>query len=183
MMSNVLGFQGVSPADIELVTKALNALYDYGWKKTSADALDQAIERLREKPGLEDFEALSSRHQIPDSLYARQRIGDPAWFFHLDPDRDVLEAYSRLRCPVLVIYGRYDYTVPVDESMTAINTALEASAHPDYRVEVLDHTGHGTLIVSADAPHEPVQPLHVSGQYFSLLTEWLSGHGFTLAGR
>lgn len=152
-------------------------MYDYGRKKTSAEELDAAIDRLRDKPGLEEFTTLSSRKLDSDSMYAQQTIGDPAWFFHLDPDRDALEPYHRLRCPILIIYGKLDYTVPVEESAEKISAVLRESGHPDYLVEVLDRTGHGWTLMQKEEPQLPVEPLEIAPEYFALLEEWLSKHG------
>jgi len=178
MMANVLRDQGVSSADIDLVIAAFNTLYDYGQKKASAEKLDAAMEKLRGKPGLEEFAGCTSREVIPESLYAKQTIGDPAWFFHLDPDRDALEPYRRLRCPLLIVYGRLDYTVPVGESETKITAVLREVEHPDYTIKVLDRAGHGMTLMQKDAPQKPVEPLAIVPEYFALLESWLRERGF-----
>jgi pimeloyl-ACP methyl ester carboxylesterase len=179
MMSNVLKMQGLPDSDIDLAIAALNTLYDYGRGKAQASALDAAIGKLKGRPGLEDYATLSSRELVPDSLYAHQAIGDPAWFFHLDPDRDAIEPYRRLRCPLLVVYGRLDYTVPVDESVKAISAALEERTHPDYLVKALERTGHGMLVMDPEAPSQPVKPPTLAHEYFELLEGWLSERGLT----
>ncbi|MFH1755555.1 MAG: alpha/beta fold hydrolase [Candidatus Latescibacterota bacterium] len=183
MMSNVLSDQGVPPTDIDLAIAALNLVYNYGRKKASAEELDAAIDNLRGKPGLEEFTTLSSQELDPDSLYAQQIIGDPAWFIHLDPDRDALEPYRQIRCPLLVVFGKLDYTVPVEESEQKISAVLRESGHPDYLVKVLDRTGHGWIIMQKEQPQQPVEPLEIASEYFALLEEWLSRHGLCASGR
>jgi pimeloyl-ACP methyl ester carboxylesterase len=183
MTANVLRAQGVPPDDIGLALDVLNTLYDYGQKKASAQALDAAVAKLRDKPMLEDFVTLSSGQVIPDSMYSHQTIGDPAWFFHLDPDRDALAPYRRLRCPLLVVYGRLDYTVPVEESAAKIDSVLRESAHPDYTVKVLERTGHGTTVMQTEDPMKPAEPPAIALEYFALLQEWLCGRGFCAAAR
>ena len=178
MMANELRDQGIPPDDVDLVIAGMNTLYDYGQKKATAQALDAAIERLRGKPGLEEFAGYSSRMLIPDSMYKYQKLGDPAWFFHLDPDRDALEPYRRLRCPLLVVYGRLDYTVPVEESEEKIAAVLRESGHPDYTVEVLDRAGHGTIMMRKEEPRKQVEPLSIVPEYYSLLEGWLRTRGF-----
>jgi pimeloyl-ACP methyl ester carboxylesterase len=178
MMSRVLAMQDVPKADVDLAVAALNTLYDYGQSKATAAALDEAVEKTRGKPGLEDFDGMSSRNVVPDSMYAQQAIGDPAWFFHIDPDHDALEPYRTLRCPLLVVYGRLDFTVPVDESVAAISGALEESGHPDWLVKVLERTGHGMLVMDPAAPHRPAIPLTQASEYFDLMKSWLSERGF-----
>lgn len=178
MTANVLKQQGVSDADIELGLHALNTVYDYGRKKATAKEVDTAIGALAGKPGLEDYASLSSAALNPDSLYAQQTIGDPAWFYHLDPDRDALKPYKKLQCPLLVIYGRLDFTVPVDESVEKITQALRASHHRDYQIKVLDRTGHGMMVMRSDAPQSPVAPMSVAPEYYTLLETWLRTRGF-----
>jgi pimeloyl-ACP methyl ester carboxylesterase len=178
MTANVLKQQGVSDADIELGLHALNTVYDYGRKKATAKEVDTAIAALAGKPGLEDYASLTSAALNPDSLYALQTIGDPAWFYHLDPDRDAIQPYKKLKCPLLVIYGHLDYTVPVDESVEKITHALRASHHRDYQIKVLDRTGHGMMVMRSDAPQSPAVPMSVAPEYFALLETWLQTHGF-----
>jgi dienelactone hydrolase len=177
MTASVLADQDVPASDIDLVVAALNTLYDYGRKKASAEQLDAAVALLQGKPGLEEYASLSSSALIPDSLYAQQAIGDPAWFFHLDPDRDALQPYRTLRCPLLVMYGKLDYTVPVEESAVKITAVLEKSGHPDFLVKVMERTGHGWTVMQPDHPEEPVEPLSIAPECFSLVEEWLKSHG------
>ncbi|MBI4720767.1 MAG: alpha/beta fold hydrolase [Chitinivibrionia bacterium] len=177
MMTSTLKSQGVPAEDIELAVQAMNILYDYGRKKATIEQLEAAVDKLRGKPGLEEFTSLSADQLVPDSLYARQAIGDPAWFFHLDPDRDALQPYRLLRCPLLVVYGKLDYTIPVEESEAKISAVLKESAHPDYLVKVLERTGHGMSLMNPDEPNKPAEPLSIAPEYFSLIEEWLKGHG------
>jgi pimeloyl-ACP methyl ester carboxylesterase len=177
MMENELRDKGISPDGIDLVIAGMNTLYDYGQKRATAQQLDAEIEKLRGKPGLEEFAGYSSAMLIPDSLYKYQKLGDPAWFFHLDPDRDALEPYRRLRCPLLIVYGRLDYTVPVEESEEKIAAVLRESGNPDYTIEVLDRAGHGTIVMNKEDRQKPVEPLSIVPEYFDLLEGWLRERG------
>ncbi|MBP7864896.1 MAG: alpha/beta fold hydrolase [Acidobacteria bacterium] len=178
MTASILKLSGIAPEDIDLVMAMYNTLYDFGRGKATAEALDAAAAKLKGKPGLEPYTEYTSANIKPAELYAQQAIGDPAWFFHLDPDRDALAPYRRLRCPVLVIYGRQDFTVPVEESEKAIRKTLEESKHPDYLVRVLENTGHGPALVDAANPMRPAVPVRVNPEYFDLLKTWLRRHGF-----
>lgn len=177
MTSRLLEMQGVPGENIELAVTVLNTLYDYAKGECPASELDDAVERTVGKSGLEDFEGLYSRELIPDSMYAAQPVGDPAWFFHIDPDHDALGPYRALRCPLLVVYGRLDFTVPVDESVAAIAGTLEESGHREHRIEVLERTGHGMLVMDPDVPQRPATPYTQASEYFDLLQSWLSEHG------
>ncbi|MDH5627446.1 MAG: alpha/beta hydrolase, partial [Candidatus Krumholzibacteria bacterium] len=121
---------------------------------------------------------LTSENIIADSLYAQQPFGDPAWFLHLDPDRDALEPYRLLRCPVLVVYGRLDYTVPVEESVVALGSVFAQRGPADFHMAVLERTGHGMLVMDPEAPQNPALPLSLALEYFALLEDWLSARGF-----
>jgi pimeloyl-ACP methyl ester carboxylesterase len=178
MMANVLKAQEVPDHDIALAISAMNAIYDYVLGGTTTATLDAAIDSLRGKPGLEDFAAYSSSTMVPDSLYAHQALGDPAWFFHLDPDRDALEPYRTLRCPILVVYGALDTTVPIQESAEGITATLDEAGHPDFRIEVLKCTGHGPVVMLSDQPETPAEPVRVALEYFALLEGWLKDRGF-----
>lgn len=181
MITNALADEGVTAAEIALVAAAFDVLYDYGQGKATAAQLDAAVAPLREMPEFAELGAYSARDLVPDSLYARQAIGDPAWFFHLDPDRDALAPYRRLRCPVLVVYGQRDRTIPVAESVTALTAVLRETGHPDWRIEVLERTGHGPVVVEDATPPRPAVPTVVASEYYRLLAEWLQPR--VLAGR
>ena len=178
MMSRVLQMDGVAADDIGLALAALNTLYDFGRGKATAAELDAAIGKTVGRTGLEDFASLASRNIIADSLYAQQPVGDPAWFLHLNPDRDALEPYRLLRCPLLVVYGRLDYTVPVEESVRAIRAALAQEGPADCNVAVLERTGHGMMVMDPEAPQRPAVPQSLALEYFALLEDWLSTRGF-----
>ena len=180
MMSNTLRFQGMGPEDIDFAITALNTLYDFGRGRATAETLDGITEKLRAHPKLKILALPPAREISPEKMYARQAIGDPAWFFHLNPDRDALGPYRRLRCPLLVTYGRLDYTVPVEESVRLINEALKEARHPDYEVQILEHAGHGFASMTVGQPPSPVQPGRISPEFFDTMEKWLRSRKFTL---
>jgi uncharacterized protein len=178
MMTNTLRFQGMAPEDVDLAIKALNTLYDFGRGRATAEVLDAIMDKVRANPKLKALAIPPAREISAEKLYARQAVGDPAWFFHLDPDRDALAPYRRLRCPILVTYGRLDYTVPVEESVRLITQTLTESGHTDHEVRVLESAGHGFAAMRPDQPTSPVQPTRVAREFFSTIEEWLRAHGF-----
>jgi hypothetical protein len=173
MMANMLKARGLGAGDIDLALTAYNTLYDYARGKAEADTLDALSEKLRQSPQLRELALPPAREITPAALYSRQAIGDPAWFYHLDPDRDALAPYRKLKCPLLVTYGRLDITVPVDESARLIGAALRDAGHADFHVEMLDSAGHGFAMMSAANPPAPVQPGRVSREFFDTLEMWL----------
>ena len=177
MMANMLKANGLGAEDIELALRTFGTLYDYGRGRASAEALDALSEKVRQHPVLKELALPPAREITPEALYAQQAIGDPAWFYHLDPDRDALAPYRKLRCPLLVTYGKLDITVPVDESASLIREALQAAGHPDYLIEMLPGTGHGFARMSEGNPPAPVQPGLLSREFFGTIEKWLRDHG------
>jgi pimeloyl-ACP methyl ester carboxylesterase len=111
-------------------------------------------------------------------LYSQQAIGDPAWFYHLDPDRDALAPYRRLTCPLLVTYGLLDITVPVEESARLINETLLAAGHSNFSIALLPAAGHGFARMQEGNPPRPIQPGQISREFFATIEKWLRQHGF-----
>ncbi|MDD5719848.1 MAG: alpha/beta fold hydrolase [Candidatus Krumholzibacteria bacterium] len=107
------------------------------------------------------------------SLYAKQQIGDPAWFFHMNPDHDALAPYRRLRCPTLVTYGRLDYSVPVAESVDLLAAVADSTAAGLLTVRVIADTGHGYVRMQEDNPLAPVAPQTLSPEFFQTIADWL----------
>ncbi len=178
MMANVLKAHGLGESDVELALKTFDALYDYACGKATAEVLDALSEKLRQNPDMKDLALPPAREITPAALYAQQAIGDPAWFYHLDPDRDALAPYRKLRCPLLVTYGRLDITVPVEESSRLINEALLAARHADFCIALLPAAGHGFIRMQEGNPPVPVQPGRISREFFATIENWLRQHGF-----
>jgi dienelactone hydrolase len=178
MMANALKAGKIKEEDARLYLDMLATLYDYGRGKAPAEVLDALNERIRAIADLKDMALPPAREITPEALYAKQAIGDPAWFYHLDPDRDALAPYRRLRCPLLVTYGKLDMTVPVEESARLITETLRAAAHPDFSVEIIPSAGHGFAMMKEGEPPVPVQPGRLAREFFSVLENWLHRHGF-----
>jgi len=178
MMANVLKAGKIKEEDAQLYLKMLGTLYEYGRGKASAAALDELSEQVRANADLKDMALPPAKDITPAALYAKQAIGDPAWFYHLDPDRDALAPYRKLRCPLLVTYGKLDMTIPVEESVRLINETLRSAAHPDFNVEVLPTAGHGFAMMKEGEPPAPVQPGRLAREFFSVIENWLRCRGF-----
>jgi dipeptidyl aminopeptidase/acylaminoacyl peptidase len=106
-------------------------------------------------------------------MYENQRLGDPGWFFHLNVDYDPIPAYKKVKCPALIVFGKHDFSVPVDESVARIETALEESGHGDYTIKVLPNAGHGVLEIDLKKPTQTATPARFAPGYLSLLRDWL----------
>ena len=176
-MANTLRLAGFVEEDVAQVVEGLNVLYDYGRGKASAEALDAIMAKGRDNPRLKDLIMPPAKEIDPEALYARQKIGDPAWFFHLDPDNDALAPYRKLACPTLVTYGRLDYTVPVEESAALLKKLVAETGKTNLRVEVIPDSGHGYWIMREDDPRQPLDPQSISRAFFAAIEAWLQKTG------
>jgi len=171
--ANTLRYSGLNDDVIALVVKGLNTLYDFGQGKASADAVDEIMNQGRAYPEIKDLILPPARQITPEAMYAKQKIGDPAWFFHLNPDNDALTPYKRLTCPVLVTYGRLDFTVPVEESEKLLAAIQAESRRKNLTVAVIADSGHGYLRMQEAQPMNPIAPMSISRAYFASIETWL----------
>jgi uncharacterized protein len=172
-MANTLKYSGFTEEEIGLVMKGLNLLYDYGQGKASAEALDALMDQARSHPKLKDLAMPPAKDISVEAMYTRQKIGDPAWYFHMNPDNDGLAPYERLRCPVLVTYGRLDYSVPVEESVKLLADLAAKSGQKNLTVKVIPDSGHGYLLIQEKAPMNPIVTMTISRAYFAAIESWL----------
>ena len=80
-----------------------------------------------------------------------------AW---LDGSFDPAPLYAQLRCPVLCLWGEEDTVLPVMESIACIQSALQASAHPDWTVRTFPHANHLLYLNRASADEQTNESLH-----------------------
>jgi len=177
MMLNQLKAAGFEPQEIDLVVKGLNLLYDFGRGKATAEALDAVMDQARAHPKLKAIALPPAAQLTPAAMYATQKIGDPAWFFHLNPDNDAIAPYRTLTCPVLVTYGRLDYMVPVEESVARLADLRAESGRANIRVEVIPDSGHGYTRMQEANPMVAVEPSTISRALFRTIDEWLAARG------
>ena len=173
MMANTLRASGFDAVEIALVMRGLDVLYDYGRGKATAEALDAVMDQARAHPKLKAIALPPAAQLSPAALYAQQQIGDPAWFFHLNPDNDAIGPYRRLRCPVLVTYGRLDYTVPVEESVGLLRALDGTRGLRSPTVFTSPDSGHGYLRMQDANPMLPVSPTSISRELFRAIDAWL----------
>jgi uncharacterized protein len=173
MLTNVMTMSGFSKAEIDSVLQAMSLLYEYGKTGKNGDKLDELILKLKQNPKLADFLPPLSKEVDREKMYEKQEMGDPGWFFHLDVDYDPVPAVKRLRSPGLFIFGKHDYTVPVDESVARIEEALKETGKKTCRVVVLPNAGHGVLEVDPAKPTQPAAPMRLADGYLQLLGDWL----------
>jgi dipeptidyl aminopeptidase/acylaminoacyl peptidase len=173
MLRNIMTGSGFSREEVEGVLQAMSLLYEYGRTGKNGDKLDELILKLKQNPKLADFLPPLSSEVDREKLYEKQKIGDPGWFFHLDVDYDPIPALKRVRCPGLLIFGKHDFTVPVEESVGRIEAALKETGNEGCRVVVLPNIGHGVIEMDSAQPTQPASPMRIAGGYLQLLGDWL----------
>jgi len=173
MLTNIMTASGFSKEDVDGVLRAMALLYEYGKTGKNGDQLDELVSKLKQNPKLADFLPPFSKELDREKLYEEQKMGDPGWFFHLDVDYDPIPAVKRLRCPGLFIFGKHDYTVPVDESVAIIEAALNETGNKLCQVVVLPNAGHGVLEIDPAKPTQPASPMRLADGYLKLLSDWL----------
>ena len=173
MLTNIMTMSGFSKEEVDGVLQAMTLLYEYGRTGKNAAQLDELVLKLKQNPKLADFLPPPSAEVDRKKLYEKQKIGDPGWFFHLDVDYDPIPALRRARCPGLIIFGKHDYTVPVQESVDRIRAALKETENERCQVVVLPNTGHGVLEIDPAKPTLPAAPMRLAEGYLRLIGDWL----------
>jgi len=173
MLTNIMTESGFSWEEVDGVLQAMSLLYEYGRTGKNGDKLDELIQKLKQNPKLADFLPPLSKELDREKLYEKQKIGDPGWFFHLEVDYDPIPALKKVHCPGLIIFGKHDYTVPVEESVVRIEAALKETRNERCRVVVLPNIGHGVMEMNPAKPTQPASPLRMAGGYLQLLGDWL----------
>jgi dipeptidyl aminopeptidase/acylaminoacyl peptidase len=173
MLTNIMTGSGFSREEIEGVLQAMSLLYEFGKTGKNGEKLDDLVLKLKPNSKLADFLPPVSNEVDREKLYEKQKIGDPGWFFHLDVDYDPLPALKRVCCPGLLIFGKHDFTVPVEESVVRIEAVLKEAGNSLCRVVVLPNAGHGVLEMDPTKPTQPASPMRIAEGYFKLLGDWL----------
>jgi len=91
-------------------------------------------------------------------------------FFNFDP-----EIYlSKLRIPVLAVFGREDNQVTVEQNAEPLKTDLEKAGNKNYKIEVLEDNDHYFLLYNGVRleKHKPGE-MEVSGELISTVLNWL----------
>lgn len=170
---------GLTDSEVNTAIRGLNTLYDFGCGKASGDAVRAVIAEFQKNPQLTDLLPTSVDDITPAKLYQTQEFGDPAWFFHLNPDNDALMPYRKLRCPVLILYGKHDFTIPVERSIELVGELVRERGDTDFVVHVLPENGHGVLRINVEKPMQPAEPYRFDRSFFEFPATWLREHGFT----
>ena len=84
-----------------------------------------------------------------------------------DWDRSLCDV-SRIRCPVLAIWGQEDSFLPPNQSAMRLKKALAESNHRDYEIKVFPNASHFLTVPGSVTEFVP--------GYLDTMTHWLSRH-------
>lgn len=126
------------------------------------------------------------REELEATLEASR---DAAWFEHARLDRilpsteearrtwswvaswDPAPLITRMRFPVLVLFGDRDTETPAEASVQAWRAGLEAAGNPDFKIRRFAEAGHGIRLWKS-GHHEGGHPPFAEG-YFETMDAWL----------
>lgn len=92
-------------------------------------------------------------------------------FYRATGNLDTLPIWSKVKVPVLLVYGQRDHLVPVDDSIAKIGRALAQAGNQRYGAVIIPRAAHDLTV----AP-EPGQPFDWSRQapgLSALVTAWV----------
>ena len=177
MLRAILKGAGFTDDETAKVLDAYRLLYAYGKTGKGAEQLDAAVAELKKDPKLAEAAPDPSSEVKWEKYYAGDTYGDPGWFLHLDPDYDPLPAWRKVKCPALALYGALDWTVPVQESVAAIEGVQKENEGHLISGRVLARAGHGLPEADPADPRKFVTPGKVAPNLLETLEEWLRGNG------
>jgi pimeloyl-ACP methyl ester carboxylesterase len=172
-LENLLPKVGFSKEEVTKILEVYELLFEFVKTGKKGERLDTSIIKLREDPKLSRLLPPLSQNIKAEELYEKQPIGDPGWYLHLNIDFDPGPVYEKVTCPVLAIFGKYDFTLPVEESAERIEAALKVSGNTDYTIKILSNAGHGILEMKGSALSDFVSPPKAAHGYFEMMADWL----------
>lgn len=173
MLNSVLKRYEIPEDDRNSLLDTYDLMYDYAKGEAPGEKLDSLLVSLSEKEHLAPLLPPSSENITFENLYQSQQMGDPGWFLHIDPDFNPLNYFGKLTCPVLSIFGKNDYTLPVETSVQNIRQVLSEKNHDNFSIQVLESLGHGILKTDINNPFTFEKPHKVNKNYLETILNWL----------
>ena len=104
------------------------------------------------------FEDLERRHPAVESRPWFPYAGrcDRALFYSARRmvEYDPGPSWEKVRCPVLVIYGGHDTSLPAEKSLPIIRRGLERAGNKDATYKIFDRADHGMLVAETGGRKE-----------------------------
>jgi pimeloyl-ACP methyl ester carboxylesterase len=98
-------------------------------------------------------------------------------WFQQEAVYDPTVALRKLRVPSLFLFGDDDDTIPVSESVRIIRETLTQSGAHDFTIREFPKTDHGMFVLDAGGGRVR------SDDYLKSMSDWLTAHHFSSAGR
>jgi hypothetical protein len=142
-----------------------------GWDEVKADAHLAAIERLKALPA-EQRAAIGDLDAYADRMIAGQLAMARSPWFKFFIDFDPATTLTKVRCPVLALFGEKDMQVPAESNRKAIAEALARGGNGDVTVKVFPGANHLYQQATSGSPSE----------YPTLAKEFVPGFLETISG-
>ncbi len=154
-LHNSLGGQDLTPEEAREAERYVDLMVESGRAGYRTPALDSAV--MRDSTARWFFAAPAK-----DSYY---------WTFSKEiADYNPAAYWTRVRVPVLLLYGAKDQRVSVDESVRSIKAALETAQNHLYTVRVFPNANHTLRLTSASGSGF-AWPRNAPG-YLETLSQW-----------
>ena len=158
-VTNQIRAKGISGKELADATEFIKTWIDVMRTGQGRDELDRSIEKVR------DTKWFPMLHMPPKDHWM--------WAFHKRIyDYNAADYWTRVSVPVLVIYGERDLYVPVAQSISNIERALNKAGNKDYTILVLPRASHA-FIVEPEAG-QPFEWPHLASGFPDLLTAWIN---------
>lgn len=129
---------------------------------------DQALKEL--EPQLDQL-----RRQPDAKLYSEQGLENPRYLLWLRRvmDYDPVPALQKTSCPVLLIYGELDRTVPMLLNKEPLERALKDAGNQDVKSEVFPNSNHALLRCTSGGNAEFPYLKEFAAGFFDTMTGWI----------
>ena len=158
-VTNQVRAKGISGKELDQATEFIKMWINVMRTGQGHEELDRAVEKVRHTKWFPILQMPPKDHWM--------------WAFHKRIyDYNAADYWARVGIPVLVIYGERDLYVPVAQSISNIDRALNRAGNKDYTILVLPRASHA-FIVEQEAG-QPFEWPHLSSGFPDLLTAWIN---------
>ena len=174
---NVSRLAGATDDQLRFLDSFWKRLFAFLIHSEWASDLEAALLRLQREPEWRELVKETGGLWLLDTpIEVIKREYGGAW---RDGDFDPVSLYTKLRCPILCLWGDEDSVLPVPESITSIQRALHSSGHPDWTVWSFPQATHLLYLNRAgfdaqtnEAMHEQLQDVHFPPALFPSMLTW-----------
>ena len=146
---------------------------DEGWDSVRALLRQQIEQSMADIPEEQRAELPNQEDLATQRIAAAVQNVQTPWFrFFID--YDPLPTLTRLRIPILAIFGEHDLQVPAQINYDVMGDALAAAGHPDYTLRIIPGVNHLFVPSETGSPAEyATQDKTFPPEFLDLITEWI----------